>query len=133
MPDGSLSEIDLMAKRINVLEEEIQHRIDEKKAVCAAINVDWQSVVNLGDKVASALAAATSKPPDMPELEDVLRRLKPRDVRSGAWVLCLRCGYEGHAYGTPTSSGVSAPWCPRCECNTSLLEINPPETPVTQP
>lgn len=37
---------------------------------------------------------------------------------------CGHCGYEGPCYGTPTSKGVSAPWCKRCGMNNKLTKIN---------
>lgn len=33
---------------------------------------------------------------------------------------CGHCEYEGPCYGAPTSEGVTAPWCKRCEKNDSL-------------
>lgn len=39
---------------------------------------------------------------------------------------CDWCGYVGPVYGTPFlgggNSGVSAPWCPRCNLNNMLVE-----------
>lgn len=37
--------------------------------------------------------------------------------------LCNYCGYKGPVYGTPSSEGVSAPWCPQCGLNNQLVEI----------
>lgn len=37
---------------------------------------------------------------------------------------CEHCGYEGPAYGTPTSEGVSAPWCPTCGINNQLTPLH---------
>lgn len=34
-----------------------------------------------------------------------------------------KCGFEGDCYGAPTSNGVSAPWCPKCQRNNGLSEI----------
>lgn len=121
-------EITSMQRRINLLEEEIQRRIVEKQEVCAALGVDWQNVVNLGLIVASRVGASQTDTPKPPEnafsgFEHKLRRLKLPSVRSGSNALCLRCGFEGIVYGTPNLSGVSHPWCPRCESNLGLVEI----------
>lgn len=121
-------EIDVMRRRINLLEEEIQRRIVEKQEVCAALGVDWQNVVNLGLIVASRVGASQTDTPKPPEnafsgFEHKLRRLKLPNIRSGSHALCLRCGFEGVVYGTPNMSGVSHPWCPRCEGNMGLVEI----------
>jgi hypothetical protein len=48
----------------------------------------------------------------------------PTSIRSGTICRCGHCGFEGHCYGTPTSSiGVSAPWCPQCGLNNQLTPI----------
>lgn len=36
---------------------------------------------------------------------------------------CGHCGYEGPCYGTPTGTGVSAPWCKQCQRNDKLEVI----------
>ena len=41
---------------------------------------------------------------------------------------CGHCGYEGYCYGTATSQGVSAPWCPRCQKNNKLTLVEKKET-----
>ncbi len=118
-------EIELLRRRVNVLEEEIQRRIVEKREVCSALGVDWQNVVNLGQVVAARVGTAPAHSPFFEGLKQLntLRRLKLPNVRSGAHALCLRCGFEGVVYGTPNMSGVSHPWCSRCESNMGLIEI----------
>ena len=37
--------------------------------------------------------------------------------------LCSNCGHEGPAYGIPTSSGVSAPFCQNCQRNDKLYKV----------
>ena len=118
-------EITSMQRRINMLEEEIQRRIVEKQEVCAALGIDWQNVVNLGQIVAARVAQTKSTASifNSHEGADKLLRLKLPSIRSGSHALCLRCGFEGIVYGTPNLSGVSHPWCPRCESNLGLVEI----------
>lgn len=122
-------EISSMQRRINLLEDEIQRRIVEKKEVCAALGIDWQNVVNLGQIVAARVAQTNSTASifNSPEGADKLRRLKLPSIRSGSHALCLRCGFEGIVYGTPNLSGVSHPWCPRCESNMGLVAISKSE------
>lgn len=36
---------------------------------------------------------------------------------------CGHCGYVGHCYGIPTSVGVTAPYCPKCQKNDKLKKI----------
>lgn len=36
---------------------------------------------------------------------------------------CGHCGYIGPCYGQPMSSGLSAPWCARCQLNDKLERI----------
>jgi len=36
---------------------------------------------------------------------------------------CENCGHVGHCYGTPTSEGVSAPWCQKCQKNDKLVRV----------
>lgn len=36
---------------------------------------------------------------------------------------CGHCGFEGHCYGQPTSEGVTAPWCAKCELNDKLTPL----------
>ena len=36
---------------------------------------------------------------------------------------CGHCEYEGPCYGTPTSKGVSAPFCPICQMNSKLEPV----------
>lgn len=36
---------------------------------------------------------------------------------------CEHCNFEGECYGTPTSMGVSAPWCSRCGKNDRLIPL----------
>lgn len=36
---------------------------------------------------------------------------------------CGHCGFVGHCYGIPTSVGVSAPFCPKCQRNDKLMEV----------
>ena len=41
---------------------------------------------------------------------------------------CGHCGHKGPAYGTPTSEGVSAPWCRNCGKNDKLTPEELKET-----
>ena len=41
---------------------------------------------------------------------------------------CDYCGYEGYCYGTITSEGGIAPWCPKYGRNNKLTEVNKEET-----
>lgn len=117
------SEVEALHARIHGLEEEIKRRIAEKQDVCAALGVDWRTVVNLGLEVTKRIAKGGPATP--PDVADVLARIKHK-VRSGAHALCLHCGFEGHVYGTPTSTLVTAPWCPHCERNDALIETVKP-------
>ena len=46
-------------------------------------------------------------------------------MKSGTIARCGHCQYEGTVYGTPTSEGVSAPWCPNCQKNDRLKMKEP--------
>ncbi len=35
----------------------------------------------------------------------------------------MNCDYEGPCYGAPASTGVSAPWCPKCGMNHKLMPL----------
>ena len=37
---------------------------------------------------------------------------------------CEQCGYEGNCYGSPSSEGVSAPWCFQCGKNDKLVPLH---------
>lgn len=36
---------------------------------------------------------------------------------------CGHCGYVGHCYGIPTSAGITAPYCPKCQKNDKLKKV----------
>lgn len=36
---------------------------------------------------------------------------------------CGHCGFVGHCYGIPTSQGVSAPFCSKCQRNDKLEKV----------
>lgn len=44
---------------------------------------------------------------------------------------CGHCDYKGPCYGVPSSAGVSAPYCYRCEMNNKLVLVDK-STPVKE-
>lgn len=79
------------------------------------------SFVNAEDAESTDLPVEHQMPAPAP-LPKVPRNLFR--VRSGQLCYCLLCGSLNYAYGQPTLSVVTAPWCPNCERNDYLI---PPE------
>ncbi len=57
---------------------------------------------------------------------------KSKQPKAGDQARCGHCGYEGIVLGQPTSTRVSAPWCPKCKMNDQLTKIDENTIVVTE-